>query len=111
MTAPSVPEPSVTMTETADFSDFMENALDQSSEEPWENMFPISWDQRLEYGTLSKDDEFPIKYSVLLYRGAFNPPHLGNLTVLRSGFEARTGLKVVAAIVVLHSDTYLEGKV
>ena len=48
---------------------------------------------------------------ILLYPGAFNPPHRGHMLVLQHGFrECGEDFNVVAAIVVMKRDDYLEYK-
>ena len=82
----------------------------KSPEEHCESVSPSPADQQLSSGILSKNNEHPITDGVLVYRGAFNPPHLGHLAVLRSGIKARTNLHVMATMTVVHPDSYLETK-
>src|SRR5271155_2549789 len=53
---------------------------------------------------------------VLVYPGAFNPPHVGHLGVLRHAFESSPDLNVVAGIVLpvavehIKAKNYLSGR-
>ena len=47
---------------------------------------------------------------IILYAGAFNPPHISHLQVLRHALESSPDLNIVAAIIYLREDDYLERK-
>ena len=72
-----------------------------------QNVFAVPRDLYSDSGILSREEENVI----LIYPGAFNPPHLGHFGVLKSGFIEGVGdLRISAAIVVILANTYIRYK-
>lgn len=99
------------MSDKALLETYMKLAMTSSPEITSETLFPVPHQPHAHSGILSQNQEDTVTNNILLYAGAFNPPHLGHLAAVKCGrFEAVTHLNIVATIIVVTPDEYLEDK-
>jgi hypothetical protein len=86
---------------------YVEKAVSSSSVFSPQTIFAVPHVSNSNSGKLSKHKV----NHIITYQGAFNPPHLGHLASLQSGLaEDVDDLNIVAAIIVVLPDSYLEYK-